>query len=140
MMLPSSSRPTDGARRFTMAVLVTNCTRGDTGATRVDERHPQSFGTRVRPWVDQGLTGVFAGATQRPERHACLAVADAVPKGPATNVNDKVAVVTGGASGIGLALCTRFAKEGAHVVLSDLEQKACNQEQSARALLDLEER
>jgi NAD(P)-dependent dehydrogenase (short-subunit alcohol dehydrogenase family) len=39
------------------------------------------------------------------------------------NVNDKVAVVTGGASGIGLALCTRFAKEGANVVLSDLEQE-----------------
>jgi NADP-dependent 3-hydroxy acid dehydrogenase YdfG len=42
------------------------------------------------------------------------------------NVNDKVAVVTGGASGIGLALCTRFATEGAHVVLSDLDQEACN--------------
>lgn len=41
------------------------------------------------------------------------------------NVNDKVAVVTGGASGIGLALRTRFAKEGAHVVLSDLDQAAC---------------
>ena len=36
------------------------------------------------------------------------------------NVKDKVCVVTGGASGIGLGLCTRFAKEGAHVVLSDL--------------------
>jgi NAD(P)-dependent dehydrogenase (short-subunit alcohol dehydrogenase family) len=42
------------------------------------------------------------------------------------NVKDKVAVVTGGASGIGLALCTRFAQEGAHVVLSDLDQAACN--------------
>jgi NAD(P)-dependent dehydrogenase (short-subunit alcohol dehydrogenase family) len=41
------------------------------------------------------------------------------------NVKDKVAVVTGGASGIGLALCTRFAQEGAHVVLSDLHQEAC---------------
>ena len=41
------------------------------------------------------------------------------------NVKDKVAVVTGGASGIGLALCTRFAQEGAHVVLSDLNQEAC---------------
>jgi NAD(P)-dependent dehydrogenase (short-subunit alcohol dehydrogenase family) len=40
------------------------------------------------------------------------------------NVKDKVCVVTGGASGIGLALCTRFAKEGAHVVLSDLRQDA----------------
>lgn len=41
------------------------------------------------------------------------------------NVRDKVCVVTGGASGIGLALCTRFAQEGAHVVLSDLSQAAC---------------
>jgi NAD(P)-dependent dehydrogenase (short-subunit alcohol dehydrogenase family) len=44
------------------------------------------------------------------------------------NVKDKVAVVTGGASGIGLALCTRFAAEGAHVVLSDLRQDACERE------------
>jgi NAD(P)-dependent dehydrogenase (short-subunit alcohol dehydrogenase family) len=43
-------------------------------------------------------------------------------------VNDKVCVVTGGASGIGLALCTRFAKESAHVVLSDLSQVACERE------------
>ena len=43
-------------------------------------------------------------------------------------VKDKVAVVTGGAQGIGLALCTRFAKEGAHVVLSDLSQEACERE------------
>jgi NAD(P)-dependent dehydrogenase (short-subunit alcohol dehydrogenase family) len=43
------------------------------------------------------------------------------------NVKDKVAVVTGGASGIGLALCTRFAQEGAHVILSDLSQEACEQ-------------
>jgi NAD(P)-dependent dehydrogenase (short-subunit alcohol dehydrogenase family) len=38
------------------------------------------------------------------------------------NVKDKVVVVTGGASGIGLGLCTRFAHDGAHVVLSDLKQ------------------
>ena len=40
------------------------------------------------------------------------------------NVKDKVAVVTGGASGIGLALSTRFVHEGAQVVLSDLTQEA----------------
>jgi NAD(P)-dependent dehydrogenase (short-subunit alcohol dehydrogenase family) len=40
------------------------------------------------------------------------------------NVKDKVCVVTGGASGIGLGLCNRFAREGAHVVLSDLKQDA----------------
>ena len=47
------------------------------------------------------------------------------------NVKDKVVVVTGGASGIGLALCTRFAKDGAHVVLSDLDQEACEQHAQA---------
>ena len=46
------------------------------------------------------------------------------------NVRDKVCVVTGGASGIGLALCTRFAQDRAHVVLSDLRQEACEREAS----------
>jgi NAD(P)-dependent dehydrogenase (short-subunit alcohol dehydrogenase family) len=44
------------------------------------------------------------------------------------NVKGKVAVVTGGAQGIGLGLCTRFAFEGAHVVLSDLSQEACERQ------------
>ena len=37
-------------------------------------------------------------------------------------VKDKVVVVTGGASGIGLELCRRFTDEGARVVLSDLHE------------------
>jgi NAD(P)-dependent dehydrogenase (short-subunit alcohol dehydrogenase family) len=36
----------------------------------------------------------------------------------------KVAVVTGGASGIGLALATKAAREGMKVVLADVEEKA----------------
>ena len=37
---------------------------------------------------------------------------------------DRVAVVTGGASGIGLATAPRFAAEGAHVVVADLDPVA----------------
>jgi NAD(P)-dependent dehydrogenase (short-subunit alcohol dehydrogenase family) len=40
----------------------------------------------------------------------------------------KVAVVTGGASGIGLALCERFAAEGMAVVLADVEENALARE------------
>lgn len=39
------------------------------------------------------------------------------------NLKDKVAVVTGGANGIGAALCRRFIQEGARVVVADLESE-----------------
>ncbi len=39
----------------------------------------------------------------------------------AGRLNDKVCVVTGGASGIGAAIATAFANEGAHVVIADLD-------------------
>ena len=38
------------------------------------------------------------------------------------SLRDKVAVVTGAASGIGLAFCERFAGEGMKVVLADIEE------------------
>jgi NAD(P)-dependent dehydrogenase (short-subunit alcohol dehydrogenase family) len=39
-------------------------------------------------------------------------------------LQDRVAVVTGGASGIGLASARRLASEGAHVVIADLDEDA----------------
>lgn len=39
-------------------------------------------------------------------------------------LNDKVVVVTGGASGIGLALARAVTSRGAHVVIADVEQSA----------------
>lgn len=39
-------------------------------------------------------------------------------------LKDKVAIITGGASGIGLAACERFLEEGAKVVLADFNEEA----------------
>ena len=34
----------------------------------------------------------------------------------------RVGIVTGGASGIGLAICKRFVEEGAKVIIADINQ------------------
>lgn len=39
-------------------------------------------------------------------------------------VGGKVVVVTGGGQGIGAALCTRFASDGAHVIVLDINVEA----------------
>lgn len=41
-------------------------------------------------------------------------------------LQDKIAVITGGASGIGLATAIKFAQEGAFVAICDLNQEAIN--------------
>ena len=52
-----------------------------------------------------------------------------------SNFKDKVAVITGGASGVGYAIGVALAKEGAKVVLSDIESSAL---ESAKASFEKE--
>jgi NAD(P)-dependent dehydrogenase (short-subunit alcohol dehydrogenase family) len=37
-------------------------------------------------------------------------------------LQDRIAIVTGGAQGLGEAICHRLALEGAHLVVADLNQ------------------
>jgi 3-oxoacyl-[acyl-carrier protein] reductase len=40
---------------------------------------------------------------------------------------DKIALVTGGAQGLGRAICERLAEEGCHVVVADLNKEGAEQ-------------
>ena len=42
-------------------------------------------------------------------------------------LQDRIALVTGGAQGLGEAICHRMAKEGCHVVVADLNEEKANQ-------------
>ena len=53
-----------------------------------------------------------------------LQPSSASPVAPMKDFKDKVAVITGGASGLGLAMARRFAAEGMKLVLADVEEEA----------------
>lgn len=48
----------------------------------------------------------------------------------ALRLSGKVAIITGGANGIGLAACERFAEEGASVVMADFDENAGKEQEA----------
>lgn len=51
-------------------------------------------------------------------------------------LEDQIALVTGGAQGLGQAICFRLAQEGCHVVVADLKAEAA--EETARQVMECE--
>ena len=41
----------------------------------------------------------------------------------------KIAIISGGAKGIGRAFCERFVAEGARVIIADIDKDACRDAQ-----------
>ena len=54
----------------------------------------------------------------------------------ALSLKDKTAVVTGGASGIGHAIALRFAREGARVVIADLQAEPLEVGEATHAMIN----
>lgn len=73
------------------------------------EDAPWSVVFRIRKCI-RGKTG-FAGHRQNDQEETM-------------KLKDQVAVVTGGGGGIGAGICRCLAEEGAHVVVSDLNEEA----------------
>src|ERR1700735_2454869 len=72
-------------------------------------------------------------------RPSGMGINEVITSGAGVRVSDpiapgRVAVVTGAASGIGLGLSERFAAEGMHVVMADVEEPALTK--AAAALAD----
>lgn len=84
---------------------------------------PENSGPQHPP-QRQSQPGLEEKMTPRPE-------AESSAHRPAGKLTDRVAVITGGDSGIGRAVAIAFAKEGAHVVIGHLDKEQSDAEETA---------
>src|SRR5919198_4811734 len=61
---------------------------------------------------------------ERPDPRACVCSARRDTGGPIGRLDGKVALITGGASGMGMVASRLFAGEGAKIVLTDVADEA----------------
>jgi NAD(P)-dependent dehydrogenase (short-subunit alcohol dehydrogenase family) len=83
-----------------------------------------------KPPQRQSQPGIEAEMSPRP-------VATTEAYRPAGKLQDRVAIITGGDSGIGRAVALAFAKEGAHVALGHLEEERRDASETERMVREL---
>ena len=91
---------------------------------------PKPSDAPAKPLQRQSQPGIEAEMTPKP-------VPESQDYRAAGKLKDRVAIITGGDSGIGRAVAIAFAREGAHVVLSYLEEEAKDAKETASRVEEL---